>query len=84
MKISVKGVRKLVHDVIAEQKISASPEYMKKEKIREELQKLIVDKIATGVVNNEQELGSLISDINTAMTALKMVPFSVWQKLTKK
>ena len=71
-------------DVILEQKISATPEYLKKERIREELQSVIASRVNAGSINDEKDLQSLIADMNMALAALKMIPLSAWRRLAQK
>jgi hypothetical protein len=62
-------------------KVSASPSYMKKEAVREKLQNIIADAVASGEIADQTSLEQFLVDINTSMTALKMIPFEVWIKL---
>jgi hypothetical protein len=62
-------------------KVAASPSYMKKEAVREKLQGLIADAVASGEITDQATLEGFLQDINISMTALKMIPFMVWQKL---
>lgn len=64
-----------------EAKIAASPSYMKKEKVREDLQKLIAARVMSGEITDQEALDQFINDIATSVTALKMIPFDVWKKL---
>lgn len=84
MKTTVSDIRILVTDVIKEQKISASPAYLKKERVREELQVVIASRVASGLINDDNDLQGLIADMNLALNALKTIPFGVWQRLAKK
>jgi len=70
--------------VVREAKIGASPDYMKKERVREELQKLISDHVASGDIVDQPSLEQFIKDVDISMTALKMIPFEVWGKLSGK
>lgn len=84
VKTTVSDIRNLVTDVIKEQKISASPAYLKKERVREELQAVIASRVASGLVNDDEDLQGLIADMNLALNALKTIPFGVWQRIAKK
>lgn len=77
-------VRELRHAIREAGKIGASPEYMKKERIREQLQKIIADNVASGDIADQAALDQFIKDIGTSMTALKMIPFDVWSKMAGK
>jgi nickel-dependent lactate racemase len=83
VKSTVSDIRKIVNDVLIEQTISATPEYLKKEKIRQELQDVIVSRVASGDIKNEKELAGVVNDMHIAMTALKMIPLVAWKRLAK-
>jgi hypothetical protein len=80
MRISVGRLRQLFAEAMAEAKISAHPEYMKKEQVREREQQRITELVKTGVIKSQEELDTFW----LAMTALKMVPFDVWSKMAGK
>lgn len=81
MRITVGQLRALFREGIEEAKIAASPDYMKKEKVREELQDLIAARVASGEIPDQNALEQFIKDIHTSMTALKMIPYDTWKKL---
>lgn len=70
--------------------ISASPEYALKEKIRQKLQDSIIKRIKTKNISSQQQLDEYLSKLASnpknelAVTALKSVPFQVWQMLALK
>lgn len=78
MKLKLGKLRKIVREA---GKIGASPDYMKKERVREKLQKLIADHVASGEITDQAGLDQFIKDVDVSMTALKMIPFEVWGKL---
>lgn len=78
--MSSKTIRHYVKEAV-KGKVSASPSYMKKEAIREKLQGIIADAVASGEIADQAALEGFLQDINISMTALKMIPFMVWQKL---
>ena len=77
VKLTIGTVRTLVREA----KIKASPAYIKKEKTREELQQMIIQRISSNEIASVTELETFFSDISLAMTALKSIPFEVWEKL---
>jgi hypothetical protein len=79
--LTLESLRKLIIKVIKEAKIKASPEYMAKEVVRNELQQLILSHINSGDVTDEKQLKMLLSNIDLSLIALKMIPFDVWKKL---
>lgn len=81
MRITVGQLRKLFKEGVREGRIAASADYMKKEKVREELQGIIAARVASGEIPDEDSLQRFIQDVDTSMTALKMIPFEVWKKL---
>lgn len=78
MKLKVGQLRQIVREA---GKIGASADYMKKERVREQLQALIAEHVAAGEITDQATLDQFIKDIGTSMTALKMIPFEVWGKL---
>jgi hypothetical protein len=83
MRITVGQLRALFREGLElEAKISASPDFLKKERVREQLQKIIAAAVASGEITDEASLQRFMNDINTSMIALKMIPFDVWKKLS--
>lgn len=78
MKMSVGDLRRVVQEA---GKIGASADYMKKERVREKLQQLIADHVASGEIADQESLQQFLKDVEVSMTALKMIPFEVWGKL---
>jgi hypothetical protein len=71
----------VIHEVIAEQKVMASPEYMRKEKVREEIQNSIKRLVNLGFIKNQRDLESFFDTIPMVVSALKMVPIEAWMKI---
>jgi len=90
MKVTVGDIRNVVQEVV-----SASPEYMQKERIRQKLQDTIARSVKTGKVKDQASLEkkfdvvqknactdpSNCDAVMMAMGALRMIPFDVWTKL---
>lgn len=76
MKISVSELRTLVAEAI-----SASPEYMKKERVREQVQDIIVSAVASGQVKSQEDLDDVVKTLQMSINALQAVPFDVYTKL---
>ena len=74
MRTTVGRLRKLV----AEAMVTAHPSYMKKERMREALQAMVLDAVRSGDVKDQKGLNELVSTITMALNALKMVPFEVY------
>lgn len=64
--------------------VRASPEYMKKERVREALQGVITSLIASGEIANQADLDAFFGSADMSLRALKMVPFDVYTKLAKR
>lgn len=79
MKLTVGELRYVLHEAA---KVGASPEYLRKEQLREVLQGMIAEKVASGEVVDQGGIDQVIKDITMALGALKMVPFEVWSKLS--
>lgn len=79
MKLTLGQLRRVIQEV---GKVSASADYMKKERVRERLQGLISSAISSGEITDQLTLEQFIKDVDVSMTALKMIPFEVWAKLS--
>lgn len=81
MVIRLNKLRKFIREAV---KIGASPSYMKKERTRERLQRLVADQVAEGEVVDQASLDQFMNDVDMSLKALKMIPFEVWSKLSPK
>ena len=81
MRLTLGQLRQVVREA---GKVHASPEYMKKERVREKLQQLVADHVASGEITDQATLEQFIKDVDISMTALKMIPFDVWMKMAGK
>lgn len=83
--LSEKGlVREFVVEALKSGKVSASETYMKKEVVREKLQALLQEAVASGEIQNQKELDDWWKTVEMATKALKMVPLMAWQASGKK
>lgn len=83
MKATVKDVRKAVQEII-EGKVSASPEFMKKEHVREKVQGIVQELVKAGKVEDQEQLAELFGVLEMSVDALRMIPLDVWHGLSKK
>jgi hypothetical protein len=65
--------------IVLEETIKASREYMAKEKVREDLQRMIADRVASGEIKDEAGLRDFWKTIEMAFVALKMVPVEAFR-----
>ena len=77
-------VREFVVEALKIGRVSASETYMKKEIVREKLQALLQDAVASGEIQNAKELEEWWKTVEMATKALKMVPLMAWQASGKK
>ncbi len=77
-------VREFIVEALKSGKASASETYMKKEVVREKLQALVQETVASGEVQNQTDLEEWWKTIEMATNALKMVPLMAWQTSGKK
>jgi hypothetical protein len=84
MRISVGRLRHLFAEAMAEARIAAHPDYMKKERVREHLQKHLMELVSSGEIKSQEDLESFWSTCDMAAKALKVVPFDVWSKMSGK
>lgn len=77
-------------------KVDISPGYKRKENTRDKVQKTVAKKVQAGGISDEEDLKRYLSDekrvrsdgrfeddddVSLALTALRMVPLSVWRQL---
>jgi len=77
-------VREFVVEALKSSKVRASETYMKKEVVREKLQALLQEAVASGEIQNQKELDDWWKTVEMATKALKMVPLMAWQASGKK
>lgn len=70
-------LRQFVHEVVA----SASPEYMKKERIREYLQDHLLELVKNDQIQSDDDLATYFETLKMALEALRAVPLTVWQQI---
>ena len=74
----------LKEELVREGKISASRDYLRKEAIREKIQSMLTDAVASGDIKSADDLKSFFSTIDMATSALKGVPIEVWLRTASK
>lgn len=79
MKVSVGKLKREVARAVRG-RISASPEYMKKEFTRSRMQEIITDAVGSGDIVDEEDLRSVIEAMKMAVDALALVPLDVWKR----
>jgi len=84
MRITVGQLRKLFREGMDEAKITASADYMKKERVREELQNIIAARVASGEIQDQVQLEEFLKAVTLSVTSLKMIPLDVWKKLANR
>ena len=77
-------IRAFVVESLKSNKVSASESYMKKEAVREKLQTLVQEAVASGDVKNQKELEDWWDTVEMASKTLKMVPLMAWLASNKK
>lgn len=71
-------LKKYVREVLDEVKIGASPAYMKKETVRQDLEDLIKSKVASGDITDQTQLDEWFATALMSLNALKMVPIAAY------
>lgn len=74
----MRNIKKFIHEVLLEAKVSASSEYMQKEVIRQDLQDMIASKVASGEIVDQAQLDEWFKTATMALGALKMVPIEAY------
>jgi hypothetical protein len=62
-------------------KISASPQYMGKEAIRQALQNVVQEYVRSGKIKNQEQLNEFWDTIDLASKALKGIPYDVFSRV---
>lgn len=74
------SLRQYIRASLEEGKVTASPEYMKKEKVRSALQELIEGQVASGDIASDDDLKDFFKTLDMAAKALSNVPFKGFVK----
>ncbi len=69
--------------LLIEEMVRASPDYMRKERVREEIQDVIVSLVNSGEIKSPVDLQNFFNSADMSLKALKMVPFEVYTKMKK-
>ncbi len=80
MKIRLGELRRLVHEA----SIGASPEYMRKEAIRQRLQDDVISRVISGEIGDQLSLDEFFSTIDMALRALRGVRFETYARIANK
>ena len=80
MKITVGKFRSILQEAL----LAAHPDYIKKERVREALQKLIIKLIASQGIVDQAGIDDFFADLDMSLKALKMIPYDVWSKMSAK
>ena len=72
-------LKRLIFDFIMESRVAASASYMKKEEVRQSLQDLISQKVASGEISDQESLDEWFTTAEMSLKALKMVPLVAYQ-----
>jgi hypothetical protein len=80
MKIRLGELRRLVQEA----SIGASPEYMRKEAIRQRLQDDVISRVISGEISDQLSLDEFFSTIDMALRALRGVRFETYARIANK
>ena len=69
---------------VLEEAIRVSKEYMSKEKVREEIQNMIVERVSSGEIKDQKELEEFWKTVDMACSALKMISYSTFKGISKR
>ena len=84
MNMRHRSIRMFIRAFLKEGKVTASPAYVKKEKVREDIQAMLIQRIASGDIQSQEELEDFFATVGMASNALKSVPFQVFAATAKK
>jgi hypothetical protein len=66
--------------IVLEETIKASKEYMAKEKVREDLQRMISDRVSLGEIKDDNDIREFWKTLDMAISALKMIPIDAFRE----
>ena len=78
------ALRRLIREAAESELIGMGGAYRKKEALRGELQAMVTEAVASGVVSSPAELEEWWRTLDLAASTLKSIPFEVWTKLASK
>lgn len=73
MRLTINKLRNVISEII-----QASASYLKKERVREQMQALIVEQVKSGTISSDEDLNEFFKSVDMSVSALKMVPFQVY------
>lgn len=71
-------IREYINEIVR-----ASDSYLKKEKIRSDVQEILLQRIKSGEITDDSALKEFFETADMALKALSGVPYEVWEKLSK-
>jgi len=74
----IKALQSLISEIV-----KASDSYMKKERVREDIQARIIESIKKGDIKTQKDLDQYFSSVDMSIKALKMIPIAYLIKLSK-
>lgn len=80
MKNDSKKVLNSLKKIVLEEVIKASEDYMKKEEIKQEIEKLMMSYISSGKISSEDELQEFWKTAKMAILSLEMIPYDIASK----
>lgn len=76
--MSMKEVYAAINEVV-----KASVAYLKKERVRGALERIIKDEVKKGHIKNQEDLNEFFTTAEMSLDALEMVPYDVYAKVAK-
>jgi hypothetical protein len=80
MRVTIRQVRYIIREELKEALVSASPEYMRKEAVRERLQSLVHEMIDSNEIRSDEDLNEFWRSVEMSVRALRMVPFGALKR----
>lgn len=78
MKVTLKEVYAAISEVV-----KASAAYMKKERVRSAIERIIKEEIKGGHIKSQDDLNDFFATAEMSLDALEMVPYDVYVKVAK-
>ncbi len=73
-----------LRELCQEARIAAHPDYVRKERVREALQSMILERIESKEIVDQASLDAFIATVTMATDALKMVPYNAYRTMVSR
>jgi hypothetical protein len=73
----------LLRCFISEALNAASPEYLRKEAIKDTIQNVLVQRVSSGEISSQEGVDDFFKTVDMAARTLRAIPFEVWSTVAR-